>query len=757
MDFPPILLRIAGLPVNLLTTLNYLPEENQLITEEDWDELYYQTVMELCKIADHPGLLNGLQMTSHSLAGRIEKIVSNLPPVLRKKEQQTARSLWQIVSRMAGKTSPFSSFTHLGRLDKMEENPGSVSHRFRLNNILLGQLLEILCYHPPYFRHQKISLNYTTKLKGTEYVFLHNTRNLESVQRIEQQPVIRLIVELLQDRPPLLFQELVANILAAAEADKTEIENYLFSLAEYGFLIWELPVSPTADNWWTPLSGKLLDFSDDPLCRQLGKILSDIETVLDGLSSKTPGERAAIQRNYFFIFKKIWEENKFLIPTQDSESVMEQGLKQITDKTFLLKPETLFYEDTRLRIKQYWNENNWTPLRQKMQTLSGLLKPLTPSPMSGKLLDFYQNNFNQPVSLWTFYQRWLPLAQAMRKAKNTKISKIELTLKKRLATLPRSASSVHLPPEFLRSLSLGSTPAKSYGSLVFPFRKNGIDQLFLDVFVPANARLAGRFLPLFSAADTKAWHDFHQSQAADRQWIENEDFSFFNANVHPRLLAGSLKIPSVSVAGVEQGIPITEIMVRTNPGNTCLVLTHEGQAIEVINLSLEAIDNRSGLYQLLCQLEAPVPSKNLLLKNINFLIPPTKGGIIKYPRVVYDQQIILQRATWFFPKGKFPLKAKGSSSPDYLKQLSTWQESNGLPRQFYYVLNSDYRATGTQTGRNQHKPQFFDFRNPLSVDLFHRDLKKVTHYLKVEEMLPSPDQLIPLDGVVRMAEGLVIF
>ncbi len=756
MNFPPILLRIAGLPAQALTALNYLSEDNLVISEEKWNVLYYQTVTELCKIANDPSLLNGLQMTSHSLAGRIQKILDHLPPTLRKKEQQTARSLWQVVSRMAGKTSPFSSFTHLGRVDEKEKNPGTITHRFRLNNLLLGQLLEILRYHPPFFQTQKISLNYTTEFVGTEYVFLHNTRNLESVQRVEAQPVISLIVDFLKDKPSIIFQELVKKILGEVDAEETEIADYLFALTEYGLLVWELPVSPTADNWWAPLAKNLRQLSDDPLCQKLEKILTDTGAILNDLADKTPLERAAVQRTYFTVFKNIWEENMHRIPALDSDSVMEEGLKQITGSEFLLKPENLFYEDTRLLVKKYWSENNWRPLRKKMQTLSRLLVPLTPSGTSGRLVDFYQNNFSQPVSLWEFYQKWLPVARRTQEAENSQKSAIEVILKNRLATLPRSESLIHLSPDFLRSFSPPLGPVQQYGSLVLPFQSAGQDQVFLDTFVPANARLAGRFLPLFPMADTEAWRNFHQKIAVDSQWVENKDTSFFNANVHPPLLAASLQIPSLSVAGLHPGIPITEIMVQADSENNQLILTYKKQTIEVLNLSLEATDNRSGLYQLLCQLEPIVPSKNLLLRTINQQSPPGGEGVIKYPRVVYDQQIILQRATWFFPKNILPLKSKGSSHAAYLEQLSTWQISSRLPDQFYYTLNLDHRSRGASTGRNQHKPQFFDFRNPLSIDLFHRDLKKVTHYLKVEEMLPSPEQMIQLDGVKRMVEGLVV-
>ena len=756
MTFPPILLRIAGLPASMLLALNRLSEDNSLLAEEEWTKLYYQTVADLCQSADNPSLLNGLQMTSHSLAGRVQKIIDQLPPTLRKKEQQTARSLWQIASRMAGKTSPFSSFTHLGQVDKKEVNPRSIHYRFRLNNILLGQLLELLRYHSAYFQNQKISLNYSIQLIEEEYVFLHNTRNIESVQRIEKQPVIDLIASFLKDKNPILFKELLAYILSEVAADQDEIVDYVFSLAEYGFLVWELPIAPVAENWWRPLSKQLKEISTDPLAQKLEKILSNIETVLETLSAKKPIERAAIQQKYFKLFKDIWEENKHRIPSTNSDLVMEEGLKRITDLDFLLKPETIFYEDTRLRVREFWTEINWRPLREKMRFLSQGLISLTPSGSHEQLVNFYQENFNEPISLWAFYQQWLPVAKHLQVLEKSNISKIKLKLNNRLATLPKSESIIHLSPHFLRSLSPDQIAPSYFGTLVLPFHADGVDQIFLDTFVSADARLAARFLPLFPEETTQAWRNFHQAQAANNLWIENQDSSFFNANVHPPLLSANLKIPSLSIAGSNQDIPITKLMVTLDKEKKHLVLKHQNQIVKVLNLSLEATDNRSGLYQLLCRFEEVVPSKHLLLNSINERIPLTKQGIIKYPRVVYDQQIVLQRTTWFFPKQTLPFKPKGSTAITYQNQLLQWLKENDLPKQFYYTLNFDHRATGKNNRRNEHKPQFFDIRNPLSIDLWYRDLKKVTHYLKIEEMLPLPENLIAVDGVKRMVEALVM-
>ena len=118
---------------------------------------------------------------------------------------------------------------------------------------------------------------------------------------------------------------------------------------------------------------------------------------------------------------------------------------------------------------------------------------------------------------------------------------------------------------------------------------------------------------------------------------------------------------------------------------------------------------------------------------------------------------MLQRSTWFFPIETLPFKPKGSNATGYRSNLLDWKNFHDLPDQFYYTLNFDHQSELFNTPRNAHKPQFFDFYNPLSIDLWHRDLKKVNHYLKIEEMLPLPNQMVAVDGSKRMVEGLMMF
>ncbi|MEM1324290.1 MAG: lantibiotic dehydratase, partial [Bacteroidota bacterium] len=62
-------------------------------------------------------LLKGLLLSSHSFYQRVVSYRQKPLATFRKKEKQTERSLLQYLSRMASKTTPFSTFTHIDLYD----------------------------------------------------------------------------------------------------------------------------------------------------------------------------------------------------------------------------------------------------------------------------------------------------------------------------------------------------------------------------------------------------------------------------------------------------------------------------------------------------------------------------------------------------------------------------------------------------------------------------------------------------------------
>jgi hypothetical protein len=60
-----------------------------------------------------------------------------------------------------------------------------------------------------------------------------------------------------------------------------------------------------------------------------------------------------------------------------------------------------------------------------------------------------------------------------------------------------------------------------------------------------------------------------------------------------------------------------------------------------------------------------------------------------------------------------------------------------------------------KTGRDDYKPQYIHFNNPLLVHLFERLTGKVPQVLKIEEMLPHAGHLATINGEKFVTEYVV--
>lgn len=746
------LYRIAGLSSSTLEDFSDLPKEGNTVF--DYDQLYQQSAQKAAAKCMEDNLRCGLLMTSHSLVQRIAAMQKKTPDIFRKKEQQTARSCWQLLSRIAGKTSPFSRFTHLAVPGLTGQTPGTLTTLVRLNNQLLGQLLELLRYHPPFYQHQQITLNDTLYSDQSKYTFLLNTRNLESVQRMDPHPVLERIIDLLQKDKKWTFRQLAEVLTEEVAADREAIESYVFELAEYGLLCWQLPVEGDAFDWWTPLSKRLRVQEDDELCCTLADTLDFFKAELPKIAKGSADKREQIQRAAFQQIQAFWNKYYSIIPEMDSEKMIAHGLKRLADKSLVIKAENLFFEDTRLAIDSSPDSDGEDDLKLKMLQLVKLLPYTNRDIIRTTLHAFYQKNFNQPVSLWTFYEKalreQLP-AELTAKGSASQYRFYNKKIAEKVKTAPGVVSLHRSDWDEVKN----NDNATAFVSLVMPFHKDEKYHWYVDTLLSPDGRMVGRFLPLFPEEVQEQWQNFHTQQEGDQLWIANRDASFFNANVSTPLVSGKLAVPSQKSPGSEDTISITDLMVVPSSTDDSLKIMYKNKVVSILNLSTEAVSNRSGLFQFLTCFAPAIPTKQPLLKFINQHYSPDNEGIIYYPQIDFETQLILQRRIWYFPVSAIPFKNTTVSKKNYWQQLLRWKKQHQLPDCFYYTLHAQEVGTISNAKRNNHKPQYFDFYNSLAIDVFHREIKKVSYYLKVEEMLPGRKNGIQINGEDRMTEMLL--
>jgi len=296
-----------------------------------------------------------------------------------------------------------------------------------------------------------------------------------------------------------------------------------------------------------------------------------------------------------------------------------------------------------------------------------------------------------------------------------------------------------------------------------------------------NASLAGfgkmlsRFLHIYERAtdDTRKWN---LALAGDKLFLEDTDASYFNANLHPPLMPSEIWVPGGhNSLSPEQQVPVTDLQLSIDTGNSQLQLKHKAtnQQMHVFDLGFQGHLGRSPLYRLLESFtKADYLGSYPLINGVNqFLSNGSKNKDAKsvskirlHPRIVYEEQIVLRRKTWFVPKPLLPFKEAGESDWHYFSRVNRWRLANGIPDEVFVFVNPnrDNQNAAAENpdaykklGRDDYKPQYLCFKNPLLLIQFEKMLHRVPEVLKIEEMLPGSQELLKMSADRRVTESVV--
>jgi hypothetical protein len=243
---------------------------------------------------------------------------------------------------------------------------------------------------------------------------------------------------------------------------------------------------------------------------------------------------------------------------------------------------------------------------------------------------------------------------------------------------------------------------------------------------PGYGRLTSRFLDLLPA------ELLEEQRAINRGLVEFDDGSRININRHPLL--------------VDEVIDDVSKLVVTIGDDDTLWLLRDGQRLEFVDLGLQEPSQRSPMHRFLNTVFAraePVFRKPM----VRAALAAFPRGIMK-PRVVYDDRLIIRRRSWHVPKAMLPVRAPRERDAAYFARVDAWRESLGIPQYVFAKIRNAAR-------RDDRKPQFLSFASWHSVLLFEKLIARVQHTLKLQEMLPAPDDMLVWNGRRHAAEFIV--
>lgn len=250
-------------------------------------------------------------------------------------------------------------------------------------------------------------------------------------------------------------------------------------------------------------------------------------------------------------------------------------------------------------------------------------------------------------------------------------------------------------------------------------------------------------------------------------FLENCDASYFNANLHPALMEYEIWAPgSNNNLPNDKQLAITEFDICHAIDKNDLVLLHRPtqKVAYVMDLGFQASSGRSQLFQLLEKFtHAQYVSAGIILSTINTsdTFSTKTGSQIKVlPRVIFEKDIVLQRKMWVVPKETIPTKLATDSDWEYFKKINLWAINNKIPGEVFVTLTQrtsipNAVSSKEKLTRDDYKPQYINFNNPLLVRLFHKMVVKAADRLHFSEMLPTSEEMLRIDGNRHVTEFVV--
>jgi hypothetical protein len=713
-------------------------------------------------------LRNGILLSSPVLYTQLDSFAAADPSAFRNRELKNEYSLLRYLTRMAAKTSPFSTFTYTGIASPNEElahfqQPSvhqQVRSGIRLNNALFTYIRALMIHHPVLNEILEVRLNVTASIRDEQLCFLINYFNVEAFQRLPARNLPLWLYNFLQEEQGALTIAALVDILAKQipDTDRQSIKAFVLKLASSGFLELGIGCSGVDPAWDTALTDFL-----QPHIRHAA--IASLYNLLQTLAARkaTYADATSRQRHTLLLeaantlnqcFNMLQQEAGLPLVTTSIADAAPAAFEVNRFAPRLFEPQDIFYEDASTTTHDRLPAAALNAFIQKADHLLTLLESADALQEERiRMRNFFLQHYgpNHQEGITDFYHAYF-------------LHEKKSALANQQEQGNRSAKMMDIPAALQLNIAPAEVSMHLQGSV--PFTRGVARGLFVQCYngpqntelygvvnapLPGMGKVAGRFLHLFDSAVTRSFLEWNSALHPAQMLMELNDGSTFNANIHPPLLPYEIGMPGGSNNYPPQRqISLRDVQLRYNPETDLLSLYHSnGQEIYAYDLCLESFYNRSHFYQLLAHFN---PDHRLPLRQLIAAVdhrhaeafPPNEEIQLK-PRIVFEETVVLRRKGWLLRTTLIPVQANNETDAAYFVRLHTWREQHQLPEHVFLFLRSPYiPASPDNPGklqRDDYKPQYICFTQPLLVTLFKKLLSRAGAYCYLEEMLPHADHL----------------
>lgn len=758
-----------------------------------------KTEVSFKKLTEKENFKKGLLLSSHELFELAEKKYWVTSPRKNRTFYSIQQGFAKYISRIYAKTSPFSTFTHIGfgRLKEaiqegklIEISSGEIDKKdsksiIELNNYILKYLFNLLREIIPFLYNYQINVNSSIYFnKKNQLKYFTNRGNTEAIQLIENTNTLLPLYEFIQTQTNPKFVDLLKFAQRNSETSKSKIESFLRKLYEIGFLEFRIGnMYGVTREWVQYLRNWLLsiDISDD-LKYEFLAFLNTLENLKNEYQNSSSQDRKKLQYQAYSAFKNFSEKLKYCSvedsPTsQNLNSKKESFFSYQSSKKFSFRPNDIFYEDSIICNQYRVNKAHVLNTIKKIDRLLNLIAPFELQYRKKIVLtNYFINHFGKEneVSLLDFYEKYQRDTQEKKVNSDFRLSRM---LFKKADSLNKKTINLELDeiedllkefPEELRKHSQISSH-----SVFIQFHKNKENSYksILNGVYPGFGKMFSRFLEADGDVAEKIFSD-NIHLMGEGLWAEDKDSSYFNANIHPDIMPYEISIPGGhNNQDKEKRIYLKNLVVKYSETDLYIVLYDitKHKRVSVFDLSFQAQDGRSDLYQFLEHFTyTQYFNLGILISEISIQAHRElknqrelkKYKIIRTPRIELENQVVLSRISWFIPKQILPQKQSFEGKPEYFLKLNRWFIENELPKEFfayaiYHREKSELDEDILKTlGVDDYKPQYISIDIPYLVNIFAEICEKVPRTLKITEMLPSEGGICEIDATKKVSEFL---
>ncbi len=767
-------------------TIQHIPQEysDKLLHIEALKKLFCTTYGQLLErekeniqaLSHHETFLKGISLSSHILYKDILKYQSKNIQAFKSDDSHTEKTVLKYLSRIVSKTTPFSAFTNIGTASLKEMNGdlytvqdnghATIKPSFTISAVLVNQIRNKVFSLPGIKQHLPVRLNKTLQKKRAHWTFVTYSNNgNHDFKNIRNNAAVNTVIQTLSGHPGLSMNLISKQLTTVFDEPASSILQYLYTLLDTGiFELW-LDINLSNKDWVDILERELQQIiknaaaeNADIHFKELLHILSLIKRVMAGFPTFSGPQRiTALQQLQ-----------------REVDTFLSIDLEHTPEKKYPFT-EKLIYEDTSITCGLALNTGYINTLSAKIRQLFASLAVLEQRRFSQRkayhyfcsrypkrgavpFLDFYEQYFKdilQPETMGTQESKqahFLSFPHIYEKLKEEAafVNQWKSLLTERLV-VDIHADAIHISQAVIDDINrqLEIVPDQTTGALgafIQPVFSAGASHpiTVVNAMYGSYGKMFSRFLGILPENVTTDLRDrIYEDLAPQGHAVEITDPSLHNANIYPNILQEELKLPGGRFSHPEaQQLQLSGLVVKRSAKEKCLFIIDKQTRKRILPLDFgfQAMDYRIELFQFF-SLFSPVSalSHAVLLDTINTLIKEAAAKealpLIVRPRIVFEQDIVLQRKTWIIPPAYLPVRDAGSDNSAYFEKIQSWKIKLQLPDQVFVRRRRSDLAVRT----DDYKPQFIDLQSPLHITLLEKVILKSDKIdLIIEEALPAP-------------------